>query len=142
MRARFFLLAAGLVAAILTAGGVGTALASQHTATVPAIHVCRSSKTGALFLWGGCPNGYTPYTWNVTGPIGPRGFIGPQGATGAQGAAGPSFARPFTLAIAVATNGPYVSYTCDATQAGGTGDITQVTCADPVGILAHNGGRR
>jgi hypothetical protein len=138
VRARFFLLAAGLVAAILTAGGVGTALASQHTATVPTIHVCRSAKTGALFLWGGCPKGYTPYTWNVAGPAGPRGATG---LTGARGATGPSFASSFSLTIAVASNGPFLQYTCsDGT--GTNGAITGITCVDPVGILAHNGTRK
>lgn len=129
MRARFFVLALGLVAVILGAGGAVSLAASSSPAT---IHVCRSARTGGLFLWGSCPRGYLAYSWAVTGP---------RGATGPEGIPGPSFARPFTLAIAVATNGPYLSYTCNATQAGGAGDITQVTCADPVGILTHRGHR-
>jgi hypothetical protein len=130
-----FALAAALVAGVF-ATGAAAAVATSSTPATAAIHVCRSAKTGALFLWGNCPRGYLAYSWAVTGPAGPRG------ATGPQGLAGPSFARPFTLDIAVASNGPYLQYTCNSTQAGGAGDITQVTCTNPVGILTHSGGRR
>jgi hypothetical protein len=133
-----FGLAAVLVAFVLGGGGA-VALTASSTPASSTIHVCRSAKTGALFLWGSCPKGYLAYSWAVTGPAGPRGATG---LTGPRGAAGPSFARPFTLAFAIAASGPYLSYTCSATQAGGVGDITQVTCSNPVGILTHNGGRR
>jgi hypothetical protein len=37
-----------------------------------------------------CPAGYTPISWNQTGPQGPQGPAGPQGPTGPQGPPGPS----------------------------------------------------
>jgi hypothetical protein len=121
MRARFTLLALGLVALLFGAGAVGTALASPASPAVAKIHVCRSAKNGALFLWGACPKGYVAYTWNVTGPIGPRGFTGAPGPTGATGAAGPSFAPTFTMTL------PGLHReTCKAVTAAGV--ITAITC--------------
>lgn len=125
MRARFFLLALGLVALVIGGGAVGTAIASPASPAVPKIHVCRSAKTGEVFLWNGCPKGYVAYTWNVTGPIGPRGFTGatgPAGTPGATGAAGPSFAPTFTMTLPGLRR-----ETCNAATSGGL--VTAITCA-------------
>jgi hypothetical protein len=128
VRYRIFVLATALVALIFALGDAVSLAAASAPAT---IHTCRAAGTGALYLWDSCPRGYTGYSWAVTGPAGARGAAGPQGV------AGPSFTRPFTLLIAVTATGPYVQYTCSTILAGGAGDITQVTCGSPTGVLAH-----
>jgi hypothetical protein len=90
LRTLIGLAAAAIVATAATVAGVVTSSASSSALASSAIHVCRSAKTGELFLWGACPRGYTAYSWAVTGPAGLRGATGPRGAAGPTGATGPA----------------------------------------------------
>jgi hypothetical protein len=70
-------------AVLLAAGGAGAAevLTASSAATTTTIHACRKDSNGELFLWPTCPNGYTAYEWNVTGPAGRPGARGPAGTS-------------------------------------------------------------
>ncbi len=46
------------------------------------IHACVKDKGGDVKIVGansGCPSGYSPLHWGITGPQGPQGFQGPPG---------------------------------------------------------------
>jgi hypothetical protein len=98
-------------AALALAATIGTGIAVAAGVTLPfsgdgnTINGCYSSG-GALKVLTptapACPAGFTPITWNQTGPQGPQGpkgdtgpqgpagIQGPQGDTGAAGPAGPA----------------------------------------------------
>jgi Collagen triple helix repeat (20 copies) len=108
------IIAAGAVVAVAAAASSAVALSSSsQTAASTVVHACRSVKTGALYNWNGCPRGYTPLSWNITGPRGPAGPAGPKGATGPQGPAGPPGAAgsqgpagsPFTVTASTSVSG-------------------------------------
>jgi len=76
----------------VVAGGIGAAGISVGSfalgaTTSTVINACYKNQAPHTLLHstGSCPNGYTPLSWNRTGPQGPAGQ---QGATGAQGATG------------------------------------------------------
>ena len=84
---------AGLVAALVLAGGVGQAMAADTAS--PQIRGC-VGKSGALRVLAvgeQCKDGERPLTWAIQGdpgPVGPAGPAGPQGPVGPQGSQGPA----------------------------------------------------
>lgn len=99
--------AAGIVALLLSLGGVALASGSGHGARE--IHACvQPAQAGvegrelSLPIDGRCPNGDKSISWGAKGERGPqgrrgargavgrRGPVGPQGATGAAGNVGPT----------------------------------------------------
>ena len=85
-------------AALAVAVTIATGIAAAAGVTLPfsgdgnTINGCYAAG-GALKVLTpdapSCPTGFTPITWNQTGPQGPRGATGPQGPVGPAGPPGP-----------------------------------------------------
>jgi hypothetical protein len=71
---------------------VVAALAMPQKAVAQVIHACANNFNGDLKVVAAgapCPRGWSPLSWNVTGPMGLPGQEGPPGPQGPQGVAGP-----------------------------------------------------
>jgi hypothetical protein len=82
---------AAIVSAVMLSGGiaVGDSVVLPFSGDDNTINGCYTNSGGALRLLTpstpGCAAGYTPITWDQTGPQGPHGLPGPQGPEGPQG---------------------------------------------------------
>jgi hypothetical protein len=91
----------------LAVGGAVFGVAAVVQAAVPSsdgrIHACYGNASQPVGVRGDvrvrinwpaepCPNGFTPFEWNVVGPTGPTGATGPTGPTGAAGAGARAYA--------------------------------------------------
>jgi hypothetical protein len=90
----------GRVLLALAVGGAVFGIAAVVQAAVPSsdglIHACYGNSSQPVGVRGdvrvrinwpaeGCPNGFTPFSWNATGPTGPTGATGPTGPAGLNG---------------------------------------------------------
>lgn len=94
-RWRTAVVAAGVTAAVCCGIALAAGVQLPFSGDGNTINGCYSSG-GALKLLTPseptCPKGYSPITWNQTGPQGPAGTNGTPGVIGAQGPVGPSHA--------------------------------------------------
>ena len=111
-------------AALLLVSAASYALASAQDVPAVAsstIRACKNNRTGALYLKGKCPKGYSSVVWNVRGPAGPAGALGAKGAPGTNGTNGTNGAP--------GTNGSAATVSVGSVATGAPGSNASVTNA-------------